>query len=61
MDEIMLLLKSLREKINDERRFLAAMQGIDLGGQEKEDVADFKDYQAGFGVGMGLGHESEGE
>lgn len=60
MDEIMLLLKSLRDKVNDERRFLAAMQGIDLN-EQQEDVADFKDYQAGFGVGMGLGYESDGE
>ena len=61
MEELLAVLKSSREKINQERRFLAALQGVDLSEEEKEDVSTFKDFKAGFGIGMGLGYESEGE
>jgi hypothetical protein len=38
---------------------MAQLQGIDIDDQEPEDVADLhgaRASQAGFGIGMGLGH-----
>lgn len=54
---------ALRDKENSERRFLAAIQGIDI----EEETAPPQDIttlsggaavKAGFGIGMGLGYES---
>lgn len=54
------VLGAYRERVGEERKFLAAIQGIDLD-EENEDVSTFKDYQAEFGIGMGLGYETQGE
>jgi len=57
---LLAVLGACRDKVGEERRFLAAIQGIDLD-EENEDVSTFKDYQAEFGIGMGLGYETQGE
>lgn len=56
------ILKSYRSRIDDDRRFLAAIQGIDMDSpeDEKEDIASLRDRKAEFGVGMGLGYAVEG-
>lgn len=57
----MAIIESSRNKLNQERRFAAALQGVDLDeNNEKEDISSLKDYQAEFGVGMGLGYEIQG-
>jgi hypothetical protein len=63
MEELISILSAVREKESQNRTFLAALQGIDLeqNNGEQEDAASLKDFKAGFGVGMGLGYESEGE
>ena len=43
---------------------MAQLQGINLDDQEPQDIADLKGVhasQAGFGIGLGLGHTIEGE
>ena len=65
MDELTLTLKAMRDKTNQERKFLAAIQGIDLDENEnKGDITELRGYEAnetGFGIGLGLGYSSEGE
>lgn len=63
MDELLLTLKAIRDKDSQQRKFLAAIQGIDLEENEKEDIADLKGVHAqdGFGIGMGLGYEVQGD
>jgi hypothetical protein len=65
MDELTLTLKAMRDKTNQERKFLAAIQGIDLDEDEnKGDITELKGYEAnemGFGIGLGLGYSVEGE
>ena len=62
MDELLAILKSFREQKSQDRKFFAALQGVDLeGDSEREDVVKLKDHQAGFGIGMGLGYEQDGE
>lgn len=59
--ELTAVLKAQREKENKDRKFQAALQGIDLEKEEAEsqlDIADLKGFQAqdaGFGVGEGIG------
>jgi hypothetical protein len=62
MDELLATLKSFREQKSQDRKFFAALQGVDLDDDsEREDIATLKDRQAEFGIGMGLGYEQEGE
>ncbi len=58
-------LSAIRKKTEEEQKFLAALQGIEL--EEKtsqgDDITKLKGFQAqqeGFGVGLGLGHIVEG-
>ena len=54
-----------------ERRFMAALQGVDLDesmeesdGESGDDITSlsgFQASQAGFGIGLGLGHMEVGE
>jgi hypothetical protein len=55
---------AIREKESNERRFNAAIQGIDLDEESKPapDITTLSGgaaARAGFGIGMGLGYESQ--
>lgn len=56
----MAIIEVIRKKDNDDKRFLAAVNGIDLDEEEKtSDVSDLMNARIakdeGFGVGEGLG------
>jgi len=64
MNELMATLKAIRDKEDRERKFLAAIQGVDLDADSKEekveeDVTSLMNphtaSKEGFGVGEGLG------
>jgi hypothetical protein len=58
MDELVAILDASRERDDRERKFLAAMNGVDLTESEEEsDIIDLKGSVAkseGFGMGEGL-------
>lgn len=63
MEELLALIESLRKKDMEDKKFLAAIQGVDLDSEEdtkfESDIADLKGYNAqqeGFGINEGLGH-----
>ena len=62
----MLTLKAISEKDTRDKRFFAALQGVDLdenSSSEDDDIAKvtgFRAKQDGFGIGLGLGHVVEG-
>jgi hypothetical protein len=54
----------MRKKDAADKKFMAALQGVDLdeGSAEVEDIAKITGYRAekdGFGIGEGLGHYVE--
>jgi hypothetical protein len=54
----------MRKKDAADKKFMAALQGVDLdeGSTEVEDIAKITGYRAekdGFGIGEGLGHYVE--
>jgi len=56
-------IQSIRDRENSERRFLAAIQGIDLdeASGPTDDITTLSGgaaVKAGFGIGLGLGYES---
>lgn len=58
IDELLATLDAYRKEKRDERKFLAALQGIDIDA-EPADITELSGYDAaqqGFGIGMGLGH-----
>ena len=63
MDELLAVLKAIRDKENGQRKFDAALQGVNLDeDDEKGDITDLKGIHASkdqFGIGMGLGHSVE--
>jgi len=61
----MATLKAVNEKDARDKKFHAALQGVDLeeNSAEAEDVTKIKGFRAsqdGFGIGLGLGHVVEG-
>jgi hypothetical protein len=66
VEELIAILNALREREKRERVFLAAIQGIDLDDNNKQDEGDITElsgYQAseaGFGINMGLGYVEVG-
>lgn len=61
MDELLAILKAFREQKGQDRKFFAALQGVDLDeDSEREDVTTLSDRKAEFGIGMGLGYSQEG-
>lgn len=71
VEELIVTLNAMREKETNERKFLAALKGIDLdkgssGSEEVEKQDDITSLQglsaeqAGFGIGQGLGYISVG-
>jgi len=66
VEELMLTLKAISEKDARDKKFFAALQGVDLeenSSSEDDDIAKvtgFRAAQDGFGIGLGLGHVVEG-
>ena len=59
IDELLATLDAFRKQKREEQKFLAALQGVDLSEDEPSDITDLSGYdaaQAGFGIGMGVGH-----
>jgi hypothetical protein len=57
-------LNAIRKREMADKRFLAALQGVDLeeNSSEEEDITKVKGFRAqqdGFGIGLGLGHVVE--
>jgi hypothetical protein len=65
MEELLAILSASREREGRDRKFQAAIQGVDIeeDSSEQEDVTKVKGFRAqqeGFGIGLGLGHVVEG-
>jgi hypothetical protein len=65
MEELLAILDASRKKDATDKKFQAALQGVDIeeDSSEQEDVTKVKGYRAqqeGFGIGLGLGHVVEG-
>ena len=61
MEEMLATLSAIRKREEESRKFLAALQGVDLeeSSLQNEDITSVKGFRAkeeGFGVGLGLGH-----
>jgi hypothetical protein len=64
MEELLATLDAYRKKDLNDKKFQAAIQGVDVDGDasETEDITKMKGFRAqqdGFGVGLGLGHVVE--
>jgi hypothetical protein len=59
IDELMATLKASRDKEHRDKKFLAAINGVDLDKEEEvNDIAELSGHQAkteGFGINEGLG------
>lgn len=64
IDELLATLNAYREQKQEERKFFAAIQGVDLNQDTSQrDITELQGYeaaQAGFGIGAGLGYSSNG-
>ena len=65
LEELTALLDFSRKKDNDDKKFMAALQGAELVDPQEtySDIADLKGHaasQEGFGIGQGLGFMSLG-
>jgi len=60
VEELIVTVNAIREKESRDRKFSAALQGIDLDEEEVlNDITDLKGLaaaQEGFGIGLGLGY-----
>jgi hypothetical protein len=61
---LLITLDAIRKKDASDKRFLAALQGVDLdeNSEEDEDITSIKGFRAqqeGFGIGLGLGYVVE--
>jgi len=62
----MITLKAVNDRDTRDKKFQAALQGVDLdeessaGGEDITKIKGFRASQDGFGIGMGLGHVTEG-
>ena len=64
IEELISTLSAQRKIRKEEHRFLAAIQGITLPDDDEKpsDITDLhgaRAVQAGFGIGLGLGHSSQ--
>ena len=62
---MLLTIKAIHEKENRNNKFQALLQGVDIdeGAEINEDITELDGWRAdkaGFGIGMGLGHEIQG-
>lgn len=63
IEELMATLQAHRKLRREEHRFLAAIQGIDIPDEDapKSDITELRGAmaaQAGFGIGVGIGHNT---
>ena len=61
IEELLATLDAVRKKDAADKKFLAALQGVDLDEDSSvgEDITSIKGARAkqdGFGIGLGLGH-----
>lgn len=58
VEELVFTLNAYRKQSQEERKFLAALQGVDLSEQDPVNITDpmHDTFSEGFGVGAGLGH-----
>ena len=66
LDELITTVEAIRKKENEDKKFIAAINGVDLDGEtEVNDITDLKSSRVaaneGFGVGEGLGFMEMGE
>ncbi len=62
LEELLAVLNAQRRQERDKQKFLAALQGVDLSDPEPLDITELSGYdavQAGFGIGIGLGHATQ--
>lgn len=65
MEEVLAILKAMRDKDYSDKKFTAALQGVDLESEEVEEDHDITALRgtvakdAGFGIGFGLGYVEE--
>mgnify|MGYP006277781633 CR=1 FL=1 len=64
IEELLATLDAMRKKDMADKKFLAALQGVDLeeNSSGEDDITSLKGFQAqqdGFGIGLGLGHVVE--
>jgi len=64
MEEVLIILKTMRDRDYSDKKFTAALQGVDLETEEEEDndITFLKGTvakDAGFGIGFGLGYVEE--
>ena len=65
VEELLATLNAMRKKDAEDKKFLAALQGVDLQenssqGEDITSLSGFRAQQDGFGIGLGLGHIVEG-
>lgn len=68
MEELIVTINAIRDKDSRDRKFFAALQGIDLdeNNDEQDDENDitklrgWKAAEEGFGIGLGIGHVQVG-
>lgn len=66
IEELLATLNAKRKKDAEDKKFLAALQGVDLDegspdqGEDITKIAGYRARQEGFGIGEGLGHIVEG-
>ena len=63
MEEVLIILKTMRDRDYSDKKFTAALQGVDLETEEEDnDITVLKGTvakDAGFGIGFGLGYVEE--
>lgn len=60
MEELIITIKAIRDKDERDKKFTAAVQGIDLDEPVAPDITTLRGSQAqktGFGIGAGVAHE----
>jgi len=68
LEELMATIEAIRSKDNNDKKFVAAINGVDLENSNEEVIEDVTDLNSarvaqkeGFGIGEGLGFMQIGE
>lgn len=65
MEEVLAILKAMRDRDYSDKKFTAALQGVDIESENEEEDHDITMLRgtvakdAGFGIGFGLGYVEE--